>query len=905
MSRSVSTRPPHASPPTQLRRALLFATAGYVYIAAVLAAMLLFVVLLARIKAGALVGLPVSLVIGILFALRVRFHDPLGRRITRVEAPALFRAIDRARARLGAPEVDVVLLTTDLNAGVLEKPRFGIPGFWKRHLTIGLPLLYALSEDEIRAILAHEFAHLSRQHSRLWLWLERASATWKALAAGSQASGGWASPFIFPFFRWYAPRLEQRMQAVSREHERESDRLAGRAAGPETAARSLLRLMVARHLVERSLLPDTLRPSARHAAPPADAYPGLLRALAAAPSSDSLRAAVAEVLRDRTLESNTHPSCAERVEAFGVPADVETLAAALAQPRVPAAGTLLEPAFAQAIGEELGALWNEEVRPLWARCHADARVWQSAAEEGAALWARARWSADCDPDAAVPLLRRVLAAEPEHTEAAVLLGTLLIRSEDEDARQEGVGLLEGESARATLMAPVAAALLLQHYARMGRAANVRRMQARAQELRDEALRALRERQELTPRDTLRPYALPPALHGSLVAALAGHAKVKAAFLVQKRTRWMDQSPQVVLAVEIAVPWYRFSRGSRARKVCVALLAEVRLPDTRDLLVTPVERPMLRRLRGIPGAEIYRRDAAAPAAAPVSDAWSAPPRWRPRMTGNQLAWGTIVLAMLVGMVARAAEGRKPDTPEEWERALPGLIREAREDTHDAGAQADLAWALIELERWKDAEPAMARASELTPERVDVLNALGWLRVMNGDPAGALAPLQRAVQLEPENAEVRHNLGRAYAQLGQPAIGERWYREALRLDFENAELNADLGWALVDQGRLDEAEGQFQIAVRMDQTAPNLRSLAEAQRRRGRLQEAIATLTRAAELAPLDAALWADLGHTEFLTGDAVAADAAFARAARLDATYFAANPYRRELWDAARAGRTSL
>src|SRR3712207_7014942 len=53
----------------------------------------------------------------------VAIPRPEGRRVTREEAPRLFRAVDRARGQLRAPEADVVLLSMELNASVLERPR--------------------------------------------------------------------------------------------------------------------------------------------------------------------------------------------------------------------------------------------------------------------------------------------------------------------------------------------------------------------------------------------------------------------------------------------------------------------------------------------------------------------------------------------------------------------------------------------------------------------------------------------------------------------------------------------------------------------------------------------------------------------------------------------------------------
>ncbi|MBD0321329.1 MAG: M48 family metallopeptidase, partial [Gemmatimonadetes bacterium] len=223
-----------------LRRALLFAALGYVYVVGVLALLVGVVLALGRLGLGHIAWILLGgLVFYIALSLVVWIGAAEGRRVERDECPELFRAIDRARAELRAPPVDAVLLTHALNAGVLERPRFGIAGWNKRFLLVGLPLLHALTPDELRAILAHEFAHLSRQHSRSQRMVARARTTWTMLVAGFTGTR-WASFLFLPFVRWYTPRLEALAQQSSRAHEIESDRLAARAAGAPVQGRTLL-----------------------------------------------------------------------------------------------------------------------------------------------------------------------------------------------------------------------------------------------------------------------------------------------------------------------------------------------------------------------------------------------------------------------------------------------------------------------------------------------------------------------------------------------------------------------------------------------------------------------------------------------------------------------------------------
>src|SRR6185312_11325285 len=85
-------------------------------------------------------------------------RDPdadLGPVLARSDAPMLFSAVDDVARRLGVKPPGQVRLTYLPCCGVVA---------WEqsRALILGLPLLRVLTLAELRAILAHELAHLAR-----------------------------------------------------------------------------------------------------------------------------------------------------------------------------------------------------------------------------------------------------------------------------------------------------------------------------------------------------------------------------------------------------------------------------------------------------------------------------------------------------------------------------------------------------------------------------------------------------------------------------------------------------------------------------------------------------------------------------------------------------------------------
>ena len=116
---------------------------------------------------------------------------PIPRLLKPGEAPALSGLLDSLRRELRCRPFDEVLVSMDFNAGVREVPRLGVFGWPRTVLEIGLPLSSVLSAEELRAVLAHEFVHLSARHGRSGHRLYRLHRTWGNLIEQMQkpASG--------------------------------------------------------------------------------------------------------------------------------------------------------------------------------------------------------------------------------------------------------------------------------------------------------------------------------------------------------------------------------------------------------------------------------------------------------------------------------------------------------------------------------------------------------------------------------------------------------------------------------------------------------------------------------------------------------------------------------------------
>src|SRR6187402_1249212 len=178
----------------------------------------------------------------------VRLKPPEGRVVPRKEAPALHAMLDQLRAKLRAAPFHRVIVTAEWNASVYEVPRLGVFGWPRHYLSLGLPVLENFSVAEVRAVLAHEFAHLSARHGRVGSWLYRLRRSWEPIFAKlSQPYIRGAvtlRPLMTRFANWFWPLFNSHACVLSRANEYQADAYAVWATEAPSLAGALFRFSV-------------------------------------------------------------------------------------------------------------------------------------------------------------------------------------------------------------------------------------------------------------------------------------------------------------------------------------------------------------------------------------------------------------------------------------------------------------------------------------------------------------------------------------------------------------------------------------------------------------------------------------------------------------------------------------
>lgn len=251
----------------------------------------------------------------LLRALWVKFDPPEGFVLKRNEFPELFEEVDDLSAKLDALKIHTVILENTLNASVVQTPRLGLFGGQSNTLILGLQLLLALPPEEMRAVLAHEFGHLSGNHSRFAGWIYRIRVTWERVMMAFDQGDSIGAYLMRGFFDWYAPKFSAYSFALARSNEYEADQAAAELTTPAVMACALVNVHARAPYIEKEYWQVYFSGADETEKPTEKPFEGLAKFLKKSPlKGQELDALVDEQMSYETHYADTHPSLRDRLE---------------------------------------------------------------------------------------------------------------------------------------------------------------------------------------------------------------------------------------------------------------------------------------------------------------------------------------------------------------------------------------------------------------------------------------------------------------------------------------------------------------------------------------------------------------------------------------------------------------
>ena len=234
-------------------------------------------------------------------------QEPPGLPVTRGQEPALWAVVDQVARATGAAPPDELRLTDDVNAYVVQRSRLlGLVG-GRRTMGIGLALLHALTVEELRGVLAHEYGHYAGGDTRLGPLSYRASST-----VGRSVAHLGPRTLVGRLFTAYARLVFRTSLAVRRRQELSADVAAARLVGADVHE-AALRAVHAGDAAYSFFLGSYVDPLVSQGVVPDDLYGGFRALLADPVRQAELEAVRGDVDGAPADPYDSHPSLGERL----------------------------------------------------------------------------------------------------------------------------------------------------------------------------------------------------------------------------------------------------------------------------------------------------------------------------------------------------------------------------------------------------------------------------------------------------------------------------------------------------------------------------------------------------------------------------------------------------------------
>ncbi|BCX48362.1 peptidase M48 [Haloferula helveola] len=603
-----------------LRKALFYVWFSYGYLALVLivsvtvlaglVALVIFKPNYATIKLGLIIGVVFgALFLSIVKGLWVKMSPPDGIPLKKQDAPELFALLDQLREQVAPVKFNSVLVNGDFNAAVVQVPRLGIFGFYRSYLLLGLPLLQTLGTDEFKAVLAHEFAHLSNRDGSSGSWLYRIRRSWEQMISNVAESGGRGSFALRPFVSWFWPRFNAHAFVLSRLQEYRADALGAEFAGTEAMGRALQRIELRGRWLEESVWPDVFRRVNHESAAPGEVFQFLAtRSSEEIPADQSSEWLEHAYLRP-TDHSDTHPALLDRLRSLdAVPPEIGQGVYKDLPPVGKTAAAELLGGREKDLMESLSKDWQTGMAIPWKARHDEVRKIRSElgpeeeveTAEDAWKWAAAMMDIE-DDGAAMPWIERVLGMDPQHVGARFVKGRHLLTQGNAD----GVSLLEEVMQEDRGLGMEVLGLLHGHYTRTGNVEELKEITRRADNLDEFYEIAERERQGVNKSDTLKPHSLSPDMIRRCAKIFEGEESIAEVHVAGKEVEHMKNVPMHAVSLNLTGSFFKLKSGNADQELVNRVVEALPIEGTFLVFVNHKDQKWLgKRVAEQPGSLIY-------------------------------------------------------------------------------------------------------------------------------------------------------------------------------------------------------------------------------------------------------------------------------------------------------------
>ena len=199
-----------------------------------------WLVLLLHFKILILLVIPFYVLLKTIF---IKFPEPKWYEIKKEDYNLFFENLEKITKELWI-KIHKIIIIDEVDAFVDMHPRLWI--FWwnKNILGIWLPLIIWLSKEELKAVILHEFWHISHNHWKISNWIYKTKIRFNEFLNIFREKDFIGSKIILKFFDWYIPRFTIYGYSLIRKQEFEADKIAVKYSSIDIFSNSLIKINI-------------------------------------------------------------------------------------------------------------------------------------------------------------------------------------------------------------------------------------------------------------------------------------------------------------------------------------------------------------------------------------------------------------------------------------------------------------------------------------------------------------------------------------------------------------------------------------------------------------------------------------------------------------------------------------
>ena len=488
-------------------------------------------------------------VLGLLISvMRIRFEKPKGYALQPVDYPELFTRLDDISRCIHAPKIHQVILTSGLDATILQTPRLGLLGWHHNTLMIGLELLLILSPRQADIVLIQALGHYSSKHHGFNNWIYQCRVNWQQLLDNLIRVHGPGPSLLRAFLKWYLPKFNHYSIATMQMSEYEVDTLAADMVHHDSVAMALINRWVVGPYVEETYWMAFFQ-QADHLPNPPSPWGSLRHYLE---SNLAIRSGLQRKLQQSLLEQgdefNANPSLVNRLAALNARTE-------LPEPSIISAAEIWLDTKYHRVIHDFDQMWSEINTQRWMERYEYVRqakvqlvqLRNLSLEEMTddALWDKAQLEAELgDKDQAILAYRSYQDRFPDHALTAFHLGYYASAAGSEEI------LIQMKKAlrQADLVIP-ACQYTCEYLTRNHRKQESLWWERRAEQQLAIDYQAYAERKTLADSDQIIAYDADEVIQSYLAEKLQETGKIAKAWIAQKAVQHYPEYPVLIVIIQ--------------------------------------------------------------------------------------------------------------------------------------------------------------------------------------------------------------------------------------------------------------------------------------------------------------------------------------------------------------------